>query len=52
MFVQFGAKIAKALREHGGSQAEYQLADFHCQSFLRVMDEMKQLDLSGVSEPF
>ena len=52
MFVQFGAKVAKALREQSGSQAEYQLADFHCQGFLRVMDEMKQLDLSGVPERF
>ena len=52
LFIGFATKVAKALKQEGGSKSEYQLAERQCQDFLAVMEDIKRLDLSNIPEPF
>ena len=51
-FGKFAITVSKALKEHGGSKSEFQLAERQCQGFFDIIEEVRALDLSSMPEAF
>ena len=52
LFGTFVAKVISALKEEGGSKADFQLAERQCRGFLDVMNELQSLELWNVPDAF